>query len=342
MAQRFSRKSVRPESVAAAVLTTVLTAVLAVSSLAMLQRERAQVLAHYDFEDEHTPSGPDTHAVFQPPKGGVRASPAVRVSGSYSLEIVEVADDGDVSEFQGYIPEQKQGRLFMHFAFLVATPVEEFNIAFAGPQHFSLGKDGIAIWLAGRNGNLQHYSDSIWRKLFTIMPFVWYFAEISYDIDAGTYDLLIRQEHIDTPVVDLTAQPNAASAPGSSVSKYSFISTPPGRDNSNVTYYIDDLTIWTGAKDQVPSFVAPGRRKFFVDAFATVHEPSNDLEKSGDAEFTAKNPAGAKQYYERALESADAETAWYLRLKLADVAYMLGDAELEKRLREAVYGNWRR
>ena len=216
----------------------------------------------------------------------------------------------------------------------------------AGPEHFSLGKNGIAIWLAGRGGNLYHYSDSIWRKLFPITTFVWYFVEIAYDVDAGVYDLVIRQERQDTPAVSLKAQPNAASAPGSAVSKYSFISTPPGRDTSSVTYYIDDLIIWTGEKNEIPPFVAPGRRKFFVDSFAKFRPAASELEREGDTAFHDKNVIGAKRYYEETLASSlaseDRNAAWYLRLKLADVAYLLGDLEMERRLREAVFGSWQK
>ncbi len=329
VAQRLSRASI------AAVLLLALGAIAAAAS-------ETKILARYDFEDENTPSGPDTHFIVRWPQGNVQITPAVRVSGSYSLEIREVADDGNVSEFQGYIPVQKRGHVYMRFAFLLATPLEEFNIALAGPEHFTLGKDGIAIWLAGRDGNLLHYSDSIWRKLFVLASFTWYFVEIDYNVDAGVYDLVIRQERRNEPVISLQAQPNAASAPGSAVSKYSFISTPPGRDTSNVTYYIDDLIIWTGEKNEIPPFVAPGRRKFFVDRFAPYREAAGEQERAGDAEFAAKNPAGAKQNYEKALETADANAAWYLRLKLADVAFLLGDLEMERRLREAVYGSWRK
>jgi hypothetical protein len=299
------------------------------------------VLARYQFEDEETPSGPDTHFIVRWPRGNVRLTPAVRKSGYHSLEIAEVSGDDRVSEFQGYVPVQERGRLFMRFALLVATPGEEFNIALAGPQHFSLGKNGIAIWLSGRDGYLQHYSDSIWRKLFLITPFVWYSVEIAYDIDGGLYDLVIWQEGLGEPVVSRSSQPNAPNERGSAVSKYSFISTPPGRDPSNVTYFIDDLILWTGEKNEIPPFVAPGRRKFFVETFAEIRVNAGELEKSGDAAFREKNHVGAKQFYERALEGADPTSAWYLRLKLADVAYALGDLEMERRLREAVYGSWR-
>jgi hypothetical protein len=225
MAQRLSFTNV-------AQLGVPLLALLTLATRAASQQPT--VLAHYDFEDESTPSGPDTHFIVRCPQGNVRLTPAVRASGSYSLEISNVAGGGDVSEFQGFIPLQKSGHVFVHFAFLVATPAEEFNIAFAGSQHFSLGKDGLAIWLSGRDGYFRHYSDSIWRKLFLSTPFVWYFVDIDYNVDAGVYDLEIRQEQ------------------------------------------------------------------------------------------------------------GDNKSAAYLRLKLADVAYVLGDLEMERRLREAVYGSWRR
>jgi hypothetical protein len=345
MAQRLSRANVGPSLRVA--LTILLTAFAAGQMLAgQAPSGQTVVLAHYDFEDEHKPSGPDTHFIVRLPQGNVQLSPDVRVSGTYSLQISEVAGHGDVNEFQGYFPIQRHGHVHIRFAFLVATPAEEFNIAFAGPQHFSLGPDGLAVWLSGRDGYLRHYSDSIWRKLFLITPFVWYFAEITYNVDAGLYDLVIRQEHRAEPLVKLVGQANATSAPGSAVDKYSFISTQPGRDSSNVTYYIDDLIIWTGEKDEIPPFVAPGRRKFFVDTFAQFRQPASDSEKAGDVDFRARNAVGAKQNYDRALKQAeqdgDRETAWYVRLKLADVAFLLGDLEMERHLREAVYGSWRR
>jgi hypothetical protein len=224
----------------------------------------AGVLVQYSFDDGLTDTGPDTFAVFQNAKGHVRLVSQIRYSGYRAIELRDVAGDGDFPELQGYFPERAAGELFFHFAMLVTNPDEPLNIALAGKGHFSLKKDGIAFWLKTQNGTLHHVSDSIPKKLFKVEPFVWYVADVRCDITGGTYDLTIRREGTAAPVVALENQPNAANQRGSSVDKFSFVGSVY-EDNSNVTFYVDDVVIGTDEKVVLAPFVAPGRRKLFID-----------------------------------------------------------------------------
>jgi hypothetical protein len=167
-------------------------------------------LVRYSFDDGLTDTGPDTFTVFRNAKGSVQLSRAFHVSGYRSLEIRDVAGDGDFPELQGFFPERRDGRLFLHFALLVTNPREELNVAMAGPGWFELGKDGIALWLIVKNGVLRHVSDSIPKRLLRIKPFTWYGIDVDYDVARGRYDLLITEEGSPKPVVSLKNQPNAS------------------------------------------------------------------------------------------------------------------------------------
>ncbi len=224
------------------------------------------MLVRYGFDDDSVATGPDTVAVFRAAHGRVGLSSAFRLSGYRSVEISDVAGNGDFSELQGYFPEQRSGRVFAHFALLTARPEEELNVALAGPKRFQLGKDGIAFWLSMREGRFVHVSDSIPKKLAPVRAFVWYTVDLAYDVERGRYDLAIREEGREEPVVSLRDQPGAAGQPGSSVGVFSFISDPM-EDVSEVTYYVDDVVIAASRDVAVPPLVAPGRRKLFVDAF---------------------------------------------------------------------------
>jgi hypothetical protein len=192
---------------------------------------------------------------------------AFHVSGHRSVELRDVAGDGDFPELQGYFPVRRSGRLFFHFAFLITDPKQELNMALAGPRFFQLEQDGIAFWLGTREGRLVHYSDSIPKRLFVPEAFVWYAVDVAYDIPAGRYDLVIRVEGQPQPVVSLRAQPNPASRPGSTVDKFSFVGAPFS-DRSNVVYYVDDVVIGSDESVTQLPFLAPGRRKLFVDSFS--------------------------------------------------------------------------
>jgi hypothetical protein len=222
------------------------------------------LLVRYSFDDGLTDTGPDTFAVFQNAKGHVRLSPELRYSGYRSIELRDVAGDGDFPELQGYFPERKGGQLYFHFTMLVANPREPLNVALAGRSHFSLTEDGIAFWLKTREGMLFHVSDSIPKKLFALEPFTWYVVDAHLDIPKGTYDLTIRKEGVAEPLAALKEQPNAANAPGSAVDKFSFVGSV-FEDDSNVTFYVDDVMLGTDEKVILGPFVAPGRRKLFID-----------------------------------------------------------------------------
>ena len=232
---------------------------------------RPAVLASYSFDDD-VATGPDTFAIWQGARhsrsgrGHVRFSSAFHVSGHRSVELKDVAGDGDFPELQGYFPVRRAGQLFFHFAFLTTDPRQELNIALAGPRCFQLEKDGIAFWLGTSDGRLVHYSDSIPKRLFVPEAFVWYAVDVTYDIAAGRYDLVIRAEGRDEPLVSLRAQPNAARRPGSAVDKFSFVGAPFG-DASSVVYYLDDVVIGTDESVTKLPFTAPGRRKLFIDSF---------------------------------------------------------------------------
>jgi hypothetical protein len=236
-------------------------------------------LVRYSFDDGVTATGPDTFTVFRNAKGSVQLSTAFHVSGYRSLEIRDVAGDGNFPELQGFFPERREGRLFLHFALLTTDTSQELNVALAGPGWFGLREDGIALWLTVRDGWLRHVSDSIPKRLLRIKPFTWYGVDVDYDVARGRYDLRIAEEGNATPVVSLKDQPNASAQPGAAVNVFSFIGDL--QDRSNVVYYVDDVVLGSDPDVPRPSFVAPGRRKFFVDIFAEQASLFQRLRKPG-------------------------------------------------------------
>ena len=237
---------------------------LLLASQAAAQLNSSNILVSYSFDDGDLATGPDTFSVFAHAKGTVALSLTSHLSGYRSIEIRDVAGDGDFPELQGYFHRRDKGKLFLHFALMTAAPHEELNIALAGPEWFTLRKDGIGFWLKSQEGYLCQVSDSMPKKLFLLSPFVWYVVNVAYDIDRGTYDLAIDKEGQPKPIVSLSGQMNAPNQPGSVVDKFSFIGDK-GEDTSNATYYVDDVVVGTDeAVVQLP-FVAPGRRKLFID-----------------------------------------------------------------------------
>lgn len=269
------------QSVAAAVLPPVLLAILpAVLFLAVPAGAASPpFLVRYSFDDGLTDTGPDTFTVFRNAKGSVQLSTAFHVSGYRSLEIRDVAGDGNFPELQGFFPERRDGRLFLHFSLLVTNPREELNVALAGPGWFVLGKDGIALWLIVKDGVLRHVSDSIPKRLLAIKPFTWYGIDVDYNVARGRYDLRITEEGNPKPVVSLKSQPNASAQPGAAVNVFSFIGDL--NDKSNVVYYVDDVVLGSDPDAKRPAFVAPGRRKFFVDLFAEQASEFRKLRQPG-------------------------------------------------------------
>jgi tetratricopeptide (TPR) repeat protein len=228
--------------------------------------EALNLLVSYSFDDHEVVTGPDTFAVFEKARGRVDLSATFRFSGYRSVEIQDVAGDGQFPELQGYFPLRRSGELFAHFAILTTDAMEPFNVALAGPQWFSVRKDGIGFWLEAREGVLFHHSDSMPRRLFPLRPFVWYVVDIRYRVEAGIYDLTIHEEGYEDPVISLNQQLNASAQPGSAVDKFSFIGDR-GEDTSNVVYYVDDVVLSADEQVPLPPFVAPGRRKMFIDAW---------------------------------------------------------------------------
>jgi tetratricopeptide (TPR) repeat protein len=227
-------------------------------------RSAPTALVHYSFDDDLVDTGPDTFSVFQSGQGSVTLSTVYRFSGYRSVEIRDIPGDKDFPELQGYFPLRSKGKLYLHFAMMTTDAGEELNIALAGPQWFTLRKNGIAFWLKTAGGYLTAISDSMPKKLFAIRAFVWYIVDATYDIDAGAFDLTIHQEGLETPVADVRRQPNAASQPGSQVDKFSFIGDHD-TDESKVVYYVDDVLVGVDEAIVHQPFVAPGRRKLFVD-----------------------------------------------------------------------------
>ncbi|HXH28216.1 MAG TPA: tetratricopeptide repeat protein [Candidatus Polarisedimenticolia bacterium] len=240
---------------------------LLLAATVALAAEPAGVLVRYSFDDDNVATGPDTFAVYEAGRGRVELSSALRLSGYRSVEIRDVAGDGQFPELQGYFPLRRQGTLFAHFAFLTTDERETFNVALAGPEWFSLRRDGIGFWLQGRGGFLYQVSDSIPKKLLPLRSFVWYVVDLTYRVEPGTYDLTIRQEGQVDPIVRLADQVNAAHQSGSALDKFSFIGDT-GEDTSNVVYYVDDVVLAADAPPALPPLAAPGRRKLFIDAWS--------------------------------------------------------------------------
>lgn len=290
-------------------------------------------LADYPFDGEIPPTGPDTFQVFAKESGQVQRSYYFRVSGEVSLEISDRAGDGGFPELQGYFEARRTGEVLCHFAFLVTTLEESFNIALAGPEFFSLKKDGIAFWLENRGGKLVHWSDSMPKPLFMLQGFTWYFVDLRYQPAKGIYDMTISQEGLSQPLLELRDQPNATSQP-SAVDKFSFIGDR-GEDTSNVVYYVDDLWIAAGEKLPLKTFAAPGRRQLFVDmigkAFSAEEAEADRLLREGNA------LAARDIYLEQLIAGRDGEGV-NLFLKLADAYWLLGDLDEERKIRERFYG----
>ena len=69
----------------------------------------AKTLVWYDFEDDDLESGPTTFMVFEGVKGSVNLSSAYHYSGYRSVEIRDVANDGNFAELQGFFKSKSRG-----------------------------------------------------------------------------------------------------------------------------------------------------------------------------------------------------------------------------------------
>lgn len=235
----------------------------------VVANETKQLLVGYNFDDALVDVGPDTFQIFKHTHGKVGLSQAYKFSGSRSLKIQDVASDGGFPELQGYFKTVSEGNLYFHFAFMLADINERFNIALAGKSHFLLINHGIGFWLDNDEGYLRHYVDHEPIKLFPLQPFVWYQLDLNYHISEGRYDLSIANEYGEQ-LVDLVKQKNAVNQPGSTVNKFSFIGDL--EDQQNASYYVDDVMLYSQQALSQNEFVAPGRRKLFVDAWDEYHK----------------------------------------------------------------------
>src|SRR4051812_22249239 len=109
---------------------------LALLALLFAGEAYAGNLASYSFDDDRIETGPDTFRVFEYGKGSVTLTARYHWSGYQAVEVREEPHDHDFAELQGYFEKQESGRLYFHFALMVATPREELNIALAGPACF--------------------------------------------------------------------------------------------------------------------------------------------------------------------------------------------------------------
>ena len=230
----------------------------------MAQEASSNVVVSYSFDDDNVATGPDTFRVFNFAKGNVNLTTTYRHSGYRSVELRDVAGDKAFPELQGYFLIRQKGQLFAHFAFMTTSPNEPLNMALAGPQWFTVRKDGIGFWLSTEAGVLYQHSDKLIKKLIPLEPFEWYTVDVTYHIDEGTYDLTISGEDSKKPpLVSLVNQKNASGLASSAVDKFSFIGDL--EDKSNVTYYVDDVVISIDQLIKQKPLIAPGRRKLFVD-----------------------------------------------------------------------------
>jgi hypothetical protein len=244
----------------------VLSLLAAIALPAVSQPLPSTPLVDYHFDDEDLATGPDTFRIIQSTKGSVQLSSRYRYSGFRSMEIRSIAGDPDFPELQGYIPLQTKGTLTIRFALLLTNAQEPVNIALAGPAHFTKQKNGLAFWLKMDGGTLHHVSNKETLPLVALRPFTWYLVDCTYRIETGRYDLAITEEYQQQPAVSLKDQKNVMDEPGSTLDRYSFVSNPFGNDSSAL-YYVDDVFIATDADSAPRTFVAPGRRKLFVDLY---------------------------------------------------------------------------
>ncbi len=220
---------------------------------------------------EDLSTGPDRFTVFEHGAGVVRLGTVFRTSGDRSVVVRDVAGDGDFPELLGRFEARRTGRVWLHFALLLTETDHEMNAALAGPAGFKHERDGISFWLSLEDGILKHRSDSIPRAILRPQLFVWYHFDVVLDLDRATYDLTVFEEGQSEPVVTLTEQPTASAARRSAVDRFSFIGDRGG-DDSEVDYWIDDLVISSEQVATPQEFIAPGRRRLFIERWSALAE----------------------------------------------------------------------
>lgn len=340
-------------------------------------RQPSPVLAWYEFETG-TPAGPDTVWVRQRGGSEVSLSSAFRFSGERSLHITEVAGNRDFAEFLAYLPERKTGLLAVQFYLLLTDSQQRLNVGLAGDQWFlSPDKNGQTFWLQVGDGMFRHRpgsasrpaeldSDDGWRDLFEPRLFAWYLVDLVVDIDRGTYDLAIHEEAGERPVVDLRGVHTFGGHAGSAVRYFSLIGDL--EDQAHFDFFVDDLLIASDPAVRHRPFVAPGRRRMFVEMLAarprarlTRTERGDllvaargwldehydlsvrigesrlvELEHAADEAFLAGELELAERVYNRL--ASEPGHGVVSMLKIADIAHLRGDVATERRLRERIYG----
>lgn len=277
------------------------------------------VLASFDFDGDEVETGPYTVIAYEHARGTVNLTTRFRYSGTRSVEITDVAGDGEFAELQGFFREMPAGKVYVHFAFMLAEPGEAMNIAAAGAGHFAMRQDGFGFWLKNRGGVLHHVTGGKDVPLFRPAAFTWYVTDVAYDVDRGRYDLRIAAEGQAGPVVSLRSAANPMGLPRSRIHKFSFIGDPTGEDGSNARFYVDDIVV--RADHAVPAegpFMAPGRRMLFVDVYryyrSLLYEKPGCLPALGPEDFGLDGPdmhalaqAGRLRLYDELAERRGAE-----------------------------------
>lgn len=254
-----------------------------------------QTVVSYGFDSGPLPTPDDGFYIFENSRGFVEPTTDEKFSGYRSLELQEGAVDGEFVELQGVVSPLERGDVLFHFAFLVRNPEEELNIAIAGPQHFTMRRDGIAFWLKSIKGNLHHHSDSIPKRLFKLNENRWYVADVVLHLEKGSYDLRIVDHSTQKAEVLLENQPNAINAAGSKISKLSFIGDL--EDRSTVHYFVDDveLRILSSPINLREGWDSAGNR---------ITEGDNTSDNQNRRHITTASPSSSRKgYFDQFLET---------------------------------------
>jgi hypothetical protein len=88
-----------------------------------LDPDDPRILVWYDFDGEDVETGPWTLTAFEDAQGSVVVTADQRWSGWRSVEVRDVAGDGDFAELQGFVRELAEGTLYFHeFSFIGDVP----------------------------------------------------------------------------------------------------------------------------------------------------------------------------------------------------------------------------
>ena len=228
----------------------------------------------YDFESIDVASGPDTFELFESATSDVSLSSQYAFRGSRSLHIQDFLENRSFPEFQGYFPTINAGTVEIGFALMTPDPLEPFNVAIAGKQHFQMIKDGLGFWLINDKGTLRHMSDSIPKRLFELTAYQWYWFALELDLSNGEYSIQVNDES-GQQLVQLEKQKQPTNSKRSSIYKYSFIGDIEDRGSANL--YIDEFVLTTDYADSPKPLIAPGRRTLFVDRWNQYHKNLQDF-----------------------------------------------------------------